>query len=87
MNPIAFVIVMLGCITAATIIAFRRESARLDESVAAFLKVYDFQRLSATPRAETGARAESPLGAGSTFDLPAPAQPAQRSSTGVGHTK
>jgi hypothetical protein len=88
MNPIEFVVVMVGCITAATIIAFRRESARLDEHVAAFLTDHDFHRLSASTRsAENGARVESPLGAGSPSTLPTPAQPAQRSRTGVGHTK
>jgi hypothetical protein len=79
MNPIEFVVVMVGCITAATIIAFRRESARLDEHVAAFLTDHDFHRLSASTRsAENGARVESPLGAGSTPNqLPAYAlQPA-----------
>jgi hypothetical protein len=90
MNALAFLIVMGGCITAAAIIAFRRESSRIDNRIASFLADHDRPTASALTRsAETGARVDPPVGAGSTFRHPAPVEaPAQLDPTpGVGHHK
>jgi len=84
MSALAFLAVMAGCITAAAIIAFRRESALLDEHIAAILGDHKLSALSQS--AETGARVDPPLGAGSTLRHPAPVEaPAQLNTTpGVG---
>jgi hypothetical protein len=90
MNALAFLILMVGCITAAAIIAFRRESSRIDNHIASFMADYDRHTASALTRsAETGARVDPPVGAGSTLGHPTPVEaPAQLNTTpGVGHQK
>jgi hypothetical protein len=90
MSALAFLALMAACITAAAIIAFRRESSRIDNHIALFLADHDRHRASALTRsAEIGARVDPPVGAGSTLGHPAPVEaPAQLDPTpGVGHQK